>query len=364
MQLTVTTLTARSEIPRARHQVTDALIRSGYDVLFVEKNRRGSPHIEFHKERSGLTVATPFFPLDYRYRYRIPLINGLYQHWLFSKLKKETGDTPVINFDFTAHLLHRWFPDNVYYCNDEYIGNSNCPCLLVNLYHRFAEHSTARHARLCVSTAPSLTRKLSRINPQTVEIPLGGPPPRPEAKKRSFNNRRTIRIGLLGSVNIGHVSTDLIRRLLNEEDFTLILIGTVSEKFRAEVDLSRAVLKGVLTGDELYAELAALDVAIAPYNLERINSGVTPNKMYQYLACACPVVISALPNLEGMQFPPGTIYKAESDDDFIRNIRIANDEDCPAFAEARLQFAAENTWDRRIATLLANMHELNLIGTS
>lgn len=363
MKFCITTVsTSWDEIPRARHQITEELLREGHEVFFVEKNRTGCPGVKMRAEKPGLTVVTPFFPLDYRYRYRLPLINEIYQMWLFSRLKKRFGNLVVINFDFTAHLLHRFFKRNVYYCNDEYIGNSNRPAPLVDCYHKFVERRVAKSSRFCVSTAGHLTRKLSTYNQRTYEIPLGGPPPQPVAAERRFEKHTPIRVGLMGSIEVGHASFDIINRLLNEHDFELILVGVVENEFRRLVKgTGRIDLKGVLTGEALFREMAAWDVAIAPYNLKTINAGVTPNKLFQYLACACPVVISNIPNIKGITYPRGTVYTANNGEEFVESIRKAYAEDCPEYAGVRLQYAAKNTWEKRAALFISHLKKHGLL---
>lgn len=362
MKFFVTTLTSWDEIPRARHQVTEELLRAGHEVVFVEKNRTGRPAVKTRDEKPGLTLVTPFFPVDYRIRCRMPLINELYQDWLFPSLKKLYGNAAVINFDFAAHRLHRSFKRNIYYCYDEHIGNCRYRHLPIKRYPRMVEQRVAREAGLCVSTTGYLTRKLNGCNPRVCEIPLGGPPPQTSPDNRNFEKRKTITVGLMGAIRAGHVSVDMINRLASEPGFRLVVIGNVGEHFRKNIRTpGRIRFTGVLTGEVLYEEMAAFDVAVAPYNLEMINPGVTPNKLLQYLACACPVVISSIPNIQGLTYPRGTVYVADGEQEFVEFIRTAYAEDCPAFAAARLQYAAGNTWEKRVQLLLRHLKENNLM---
>ena len=363
MKFCITTVsTSWDEIPRARHQIAEELLRAGHQVIFVEKNKIGFPRIQIRAEKPGLTIITPFSPVDYRLRYRLPLINEIYQIWFFPRLRRMFGDVVVINFDFTAHLLHRFFKRNIYYCNDEYIGNSSRPFLLVEIYHKFIEQRVVKKSCFCVSTTAYLTRKLSRSNQRVYEIPLGGPPPQQTSASRCFEKRKQLKIGLMGAIQTGHVSVDIINRLLKEPDFKLIFIGNVGEEFRKQVkDIGQVDLKGVLTGAALFREMVSFDVAIAPYNLEKINAGVTPNKLFQYLACACPVVISAIPNIKEIHYPRGTVYVANNGTEFVENIRKAYSEDCSDYARARLQYAAENTWEKRVKLFLTHLKENGLI---
>lgn len=342
--------------------MTEELLRAGHEVVFVEKNRTGRPSIKTRSQKPGLTLITPFFPVNYRFRCRLPLINEIYQSWLFPALKKIVGDAVVINFDFAAHWLHRSFPRNIYYCYDEHIGNGKYQHLPVKYYPRMIEQRVAGKARFCISTTGYLTRKLNAVNPRVYEIPLGGPPPQTTPGMRDFEKRKIITVGLMGAIRAGHVSVELVNRLLLEPDLRLVIVGNVGDLFRKQLNTPERILfKGVLTGEALYKEMVAFDVAVAPYNLEMINPGVTPNKLLQYLACACPVVISNIPNIQGIEYPRGTVYVADGQREFIESIRTAYAEDCPEFAQARLQYAAGNTWEKRIKILLSHLKENSLL---
>jgi hypothetical protein len=360
MNFLINSLTSWNEIPRARHQVTEELVRAGHRVVFIEKNKIGMFRFNTQLLHTGLTLVTPLFPCDYRFRFRLPLVNEFYQRWLFARLRERYGDTVVVNFDFTAHLLHRLNAKYIYYCNDEYIGNSRYRCRPIEAYHRSVERVVSGRAAFCIATSPHLTRKLSLSNPSVYEIPLGGPNRDVFIDQRSFGPRQTIRVGLMGTIG-NNVSTTIVNTLLQQDDIELVIIGRPEPGFWKQLQRKDKVFcKGILTGKALYEEMASFDVAIAPYDIGQINPGGTPNKLYQYLACSCPVVITELPNLQGLEFPAGTVYIAATAEEFVKAVRRAINEDCPAFAKARLALAAENTWETRIEyflSLIAN-HDL------
>ncbi|VGO18273.1 glycosyltransferase [Pontiella sulfatireligans] len=365
MKFIITSLTSWDEIPRARHQVTEALVQAGHEVVFVEKNRVGRLRIETRKEKPGLTLVSPFFPLDYRFRFRIPVINEFYQTWLFRLMRKRFGDQLVLNFDFTAHLLERYFKSMVYYCNDEYIGNSKYPVWLINQYHGMVERWVAKQAKLCVATSNHLVEKLQQFNPSVHLIPLGGPDPDRINATRDFGKKAFIKIGLMGTIKADYVAPKVINRLLDEDDFNLTFIGRMESDFLSLIQKKDNLeAKGILIGEALYAEMATFDVAIAPYEVECINAGGTPNKLFQYLACSCPIVISNIPNVQNRKFPPGTVYIAADEEEFVGMIRKAYDEDCLEYAQARLQYAADNTWEKRIRQFLSLLEKQHLLSVA
>ncbi|MCK5136588.1 MAG: glycosyltransferase [Bacteroidales bacterium] len=360
MKFLIYTLTSWDEAPRARHQVTNELLNLGHELYFIEKNRLGLPGISY-KTNGNLTLVTPFFIPGYIFRYRIPVINEIYQNWLFKRLKARLGDMCVITFDFTAHRLKSFFSEVVYYCNDEYIGNSKFPNLFVDNYHKICEKSVIKHSLLSITTSPFLTRKLSRYTNRVYEIPLGGPNPASIPLMRSRNKKGKVTVGLVGFITERTISYAVINHLLEDDQMIIRFIGTVENRFLNKIsDPSRIELLGVLKGQDLYAAIQQFDVAIIPYELDKINPGATPNKLYQYLACGIPVVMTSMPNLKGKEFPEGTVYKSKNNDDFLTLVKRALEDDNKDYEAVRRRLAHDNSWEKRIGefmTILKN-HKL------
>lgn len=354
MKWIINTITSWSEAPRARHQVTNELIKINHTIFFVERNSTGFRKIKTRKEKENLIIVTPYFPLNYKFRYRLPFINEIYQNWLYKKLRKDFGEISVINFDFNAHLLQKYFKRTIYYCNDEYIGNSKYPNFFTNVYHKYCERKVIKNSVFCISTAHYITEKLLKINPNIHEIPLGGPDLSSSLELiENSSNQKEIHVSLVGFISTRNISYTVINKIMEDTSIRLSLIGPVEDGFLKKINkLSRIKLMGVLIGDEFYNAIHNSDVAIAPYNLERINPGTTPNKLYQYLACGKPVVISNLPNLKFMKFPEKSVYIANDEDDFIKLIHQAYKETSKELETERKRFSYNNTWNSRIKKFL------------
>lgn len=352
MKFLILTLTSWDEAPRARHQLTRELLKLGHEVFFVEKNATGFPRLVFEKIENLTLVKTSFLP-GYKIRFRLPIINGLYQIWLFRKLKARLGDMFVINFDFSLRQLSRFFSDSVYYCNDEVVGNTTVKSSLVDKYWRQCEMKVAGSARLCIATAPFLAQKLSTYNSQVFEIPLGGPDPHsigPPAKRTQSEKNV---LGLVGFVREITISLQVINELLTDHRISIRIAGTVEEKFMSKIDRPSGIeLLGVLKDQALYDSVSQFDVGIIPYNQEKLNPGATSNKLYLYLACGVPVVMSAMPNLKGKTFPKGCVYISEDNSDFSEQVKLALKQEKPEFVEMRKKVASENTWEMRVAEFL------------
>jgi len=351
MKFIVNTITGWEEPPRARHQLTHALVKAGHEVVFVAKNKVGRPFIQFSNETKNIVLVTPYIPIDYRFRYRLPVINELYQNWLFSWLKKHYPDYIVINFDFTAYRLNSFFNKVIYYCNDEYIGNSKYPNFFINKYHQFCEKALTEKSKFGIGTAKSIVDKLKQFNSNIFNIPLGAPS-LDFTGGGNFNkkiNRQSLplNIGLVGFITTRNISVYLVNKIL-DEGFKLTIVGPVEDEFLKQIpDQAFLELKGSLIGEKLFEVIADFDIAIAPYDLKKANAGTTPNKIWQYLVMGKPVIVSNLPNIHSMNIPDKLIYIATDDNDFIPLIKQAHYENTLELIDSRIKFAKENSWDER-----------------
>ncbi len=354
MKWFINTITSWSEVPRARHQVTNELIKLGHIVYFIERNSTGWVKIKIRKEKDNLVIVTPFFPINYKIRYRFPIINEFYQQWLYKKLFKIFGQFPVINFDFNAHVLSRYINESIYYCNDEYIGTSKYPNFIVNLYHIFCERKVTKNSVFCISTSPYLTKKLSKFNSRVYEIPLGGPDlslfhPKTGNKKNGF-----IHVGLVGTISRSTISYPIINRLLKDPLIYITLVGPVEKYFLKKIENEHRIEAiGTLRDNELYNAITEFDVAIAPYDLNRVNSGATPNKLLLYLACGKPVVVSNLPNMKNIKYPDKSVYISDNEDTFSALVYQAYNENNNQLEIDRKKFSMNNSWGKRIERFLA-----------
>jgi len=324
----VNTITDWNEPPRARHQLAEALSQD-HQVTFVSANRFGFiPAIKTVSVSENLTVIIPHFPVDSRVRYRIPLINKIYQIWLFKRIRKEYNDYIVINFDFTALHIYNYFRRVVYYCNDDYIYISaiNNPGFIVR-YHRECEAAVARRAIFCVATSEFLAKKLTNNNRSTYELRLGAPKVKSipaNALKLSDKNNRPVNVGFVGYLNTAE--RELFEFLIEKRDIILTIVGPVSEQEAIKYKgIENVVTKGKLTGQDLYNAVADFDVGIVPYPLHS-KVDRTPNKLWLYLALGKPVVISNIKSIENWKFSDGFVYRANNYEEFYAGIKKAHSE--------------------------------------
>ena len=315
-----TVSTSWEEPPRARHQVAFELSKYA-KVVFVERNRFGVPNIKISKPQSNIVLITPFFPIDHRLRYRIPIVCELYQHWLFSVLRKKFGKIPIINFDHTASKIHKYFNDVIYYCNDYYIRGYYFNCIKLHLQR--SENKVVRNARFCIVTSDFLYLHLLRNNNKVHLIKLGAPTIINRESKKIQESCDKIKVSLVGFIDSTKISVKLIRKIIINPDIQLFIYGPVKREFKNQFKgINNIFIKGPKTGNELYDELLKTDVGIIPYFKNDNNPGRTPNKLWLYLALGLPTVVTNIENIKNWKFEKGTIYKVKDNNNFVNLIRI------------------------------------------
>lgn len=344
--------------PRARHQIAYSLSKKN-SVKFISANKIGFPKIKTLIINENLTIFQPYFPIDSRVRYRLPFFNEFYQNWLFRKtislLDKDINSYYVINSDFTASRIFKYFKNIAYYCNDDFISmNMRFKLPIVAKFHIKWENELIKNANFCIATSNYLTNKLKEKNNNVYEIPLGAPDIKQFGVKANFNINDTdnINVGLVGFITIDNISTKIINTLLDHPKIRITFIGPVNKKFLKRIEKKeKIILKGILTGKELFNEIKNFDVAIAPYFIEKINKGGTPNKLWQYLALGKPVVVSCLPAIRDWAFPEGCVYKS-TNKDFLELVLKAHEENTTDLIKQRLLIANNNTWDKKVEKII------------
>lgn len=350
MKFLINTITDWDEPPRARHQIAHALADK-YPVTFIAGNRFGMPGLKSILTSKNLKVIIPYFPVRLKVRIRIPVVNRLYQKWLYNILFKEYKNHIVINFDFTAKYLHDYFPCTIYYCNDDHIGMSYKlnPKFIAD-YQKHTEKIIAQKSVVCVATSDYLKNKLKQYNDNVFEIRLGAPDVENIKIGTAIRRKEKINVGFVGFLQTADIN--LLKKIINNEEFILTLIGPFGKKEADKLTQYQNIrLTGKLTGQSLYQEINQFDVGIIPYILST-EIDRTPNKLWLYLALGKPVVITNIPGIRNWVFPEKSVYKANNADEFNDYIMMAHTENNQLLTKQRIQFAKDNTWESRMNQLI------------
>lgn len=352
MEFVVYTNTGWDVPPRLGHQLSYALAEK-FKVTFIPANVIGAPSLKSMQINENFELLSPSFPSSHRIRYRTPILNEIYQVWLFKKLKKKFDgrDIVLICTEFGAHLIGNYFDKFIYLASDDFINNVNLP----KFYTIFSQTRLIKNSTFSLATAKTLVEDFSKINPKSFELPLGAPDFRMVDVENLTMNvpDGKIKVVLLGLIDKKKTPLVLINKILEIENVELHLIGPIKDDFLNYLkNRERVVHHGVMTGDPLSMKLMEMDVAIVPYYMDDPNTGRTPNKLWQYLATGRASVITNLPNVKHWEFPKGTVYKANNDDEFVEFIKQAYEDNSDELIKERIAIAANNSWSKRAGLLL------------
>lgn len=346
--LVYTTLTSWKEPPRSRHQVTN-IIKKGGVVYFVEKSNIGIPRIDVRQVEESVFVITPYHPIDYRVRYRTPVLNERYHTWLLQKVKGLNIPFEIVfTFDHTSYLITGYFDNVIYYCGDDFIGNARISLPWINAYHKKIERKLSMGARLCIVTSEYLYERHIQYNKNTHIVTLGAPTVNQEFDYKKHVNKAPV-LGIVSYLN-RRMALDVFDELLKK--FKIILIGPADEDIKKRyAGNPNAVFVGTQSGNELYRYLADVDVCIAPYNEKNVNKGGTPNKLWLYLALGKPCVVTNIPAIRSWSAEKGLWYKC-SNDQFVQTCEQAYAEDSERLFHERIAFAKQNSWENKVNSIL------------
>jgi glycosyltransferase involved in cell wall biosynthesis len=241
----------------------------------------------------------------------------------------------------------------VYYCIDDYAAHPGVDPVLIGE----RDATLTRKADIVFVAPPALLDAKRALNPNTVFAPHGVDV---DLFAKALDERTEIPpaardlthpvIGYFGSLH-EWIDLELIESLARARPaWTFLLIG------HAAVDVSHlAALPNVrLVGAQPYATLPAwtkaFDVAIIPYRLNRQVANANPLKLREYLASGKPVV--SVRNAEIEKFSRW-VRIADGRDAFLAAIEDALREERPELRAERSAAVADQSWDRRVADVLA-----------
>lgn len=132
-------------------------------------------------------------------------------------------------------------------------------------------------------------------------------------------------------------------------DKSMVLVGRVDPAVAAALDRLTALDNVWHLGPRPQASvpelLAAFDVCLCPFGRGEVADGVSPLKVYEYLAMGKPVVSTPMAGLEAEPIAEAIEF-AERGPEFTRAIQRCLDADTPAERAKRRSAVAPYSWDR------------------
>jgi glycosyltransferase involved in cell wall biosynthesis len=243
----------------------------------------------------------------------------------------------------------------VYYCIDDYAAHPGVDEATIGP----ADEALSRRADLLFVAPPALLEAKRALNPNTVYAPHGvdlevfaaaSDPTTPVAPGAAGLPRPVV--GYIGSLH-AWIDLELIEHCARARpQWSFLLVGHAAVDVSALAALPNVRLAGAQPYETLGRWARAFDACIIPYRLNRQVANANPLKLREYLATGKPVVSVRNPEIETFA---GLVRIADGADAFLAALDAALAGDDPQAAAARRAAVADQTWDRRVADVLARV---------
>lgn len=249
----------------------------------------------------------------------------------------------------------------IYHIVDEYAGYSGISAGWRPVMERM-EQQLARRADLVFVTSPTLLERKRGLNARTFLIPnavdyqaFAAVLNDPNATPVDMVDIPKPIAGYIGAINEKIDMALLARVARTYTDWSLVLVGPVAikdEGSRQALHVLQALPNVHFLGrkavEEVPRYIAACDVCLLPYRINEWTKNIDSLKLYEYLACAKPVVATDVPAAQRFSH---VVMVAANELEFISGIKLAWEENSPALQAERQRIAAQNTWEQRVKEL-------------
>ncbi|HEV1284001.1 MAG TPA: glycosyltransferase [Bryobacteraceae bacterium] len=153
-------------------------------------------------------------------------------------------------------------------------------------------------------------------------------------------------VGYFGAI-ADWIDLDLVHEVARARpQYSFALAGQI---FNRDVSALESLPNVHLLGSRPYEQmpnlLAAFDVCIIPFKLNKVTHATDPVKLYEYLSQGKPVVATAMDELRAWEH---LLYLSPDAADFLVKLDAAVAEADPALKEQRIDFARQNNWIARV----------------
>ncbi len=278
----------------------------------------------------------------------------------FTKLRADYGIDRAISFvEFPgwvpiASRLNDIFGWKIVYdCLDEYADFSN-----VNRSVLQDEVALVQNSALVVTTSDYLYNKVHQIRQDVVLVPNAG-------DFEHFSNlSQNELLSHIGRPIIGYYGaisdwfdSDLVNYIAKKRpDWNFVFIG---HTFGSNISELEKLPNVYFLGEKDYSDLPMylywFDVCLIPFRITELIRATHPVKFYEYLSAGKPVVSTKLPEL----LPYSHLcYLVDDKEDAVTKITAALSEKDEELKNMRIEFARNNTWDKRVEVLLSHIKRI------
>lgn len=344
-----------------------------YRVLFIDpplsfltilfgktQGKKWTFRSHLHWVNDQLVVYTPpAFPPFNQY---IGWINFLHTNLFIFLAKDLLGRLNFKNYivgigrPFLGEIVKKLNPRWSYYdCSDDFL---NFPGLKANkeMLKKF-EEELLQTVHLVFCSSQKIKEDKSFFHPRCFLIPNGIDSPfleamreRGEVPNEMKDMRRPV-LGYLGTIGEWVDLDALIHLARSRREWTLVMIGPSTSRRLS------SMLSGIpnirTLGEKRYEELPNylrnFDVCLIPFKVNEFTRSIYPTKFHEYMGVGKPVISSHLPDLE--IFTPWVEFYSDAKEMEIKVERSLR-EDSEEKVLERMRIASENTWDRRVESMI------------
>jgi len=256
----------------------------------------------------------------------------------------------------------------IYDCVDEYSKFPNFAERGLSDYVSKKEEHIAKKADIVFATTESLVRKMRRFNSNVHFTPNVGDYGRFKNVRMGVIKRakelepieKPI-IGFTGAIDSYKLNLGLVYKCAKSyPNFSFVLIGPVGvsestnmSKLEELKKLKNVHFLGERPYDVMPNFFEGFDAFIIPYNLnEYVLGGCFPVKFHDALSAGLPVIVTDVPSYKPFE---DVCYIAKDEEDFVKLIDRALQEDGRKKVEDRKKVAKKNSWEGKVKNQLKIM---------
>jgi len=247
----------------------------------------------------------------------------------------------------------------IYYCVDDMSAFNGVPKRIIS---RFDDELT-KEADFVFTVSRGLFNKKRSSNKRTYYSPHGvdfqlfnranieKEIERPEGLERISKPI----IGFYGLISKDWVDYELIRFLAERRpEWSFVLIGKIDERRDGLPRFRNIYYLSIKPYEELYKYSRYFDVAMLPFNMNQLTVHSHPLKILEYLSVGKPVVSVNIPEVSKYE---NMIEVASNHEEFLEKLEKCLKADNQSLVKKRIEFASENTWEKRFEEILNKIYE-------